>query len=118
MLHALVAFRNNSIHFKSLDVNTNSTLSGLLAYKLLYTSVQDFYCAPQAYQFEDLDIGTIVGGQIYYIRYSNDPKQFSGDLLIVLKRSVLLRLQNKRTSLINLQLPWRLLTVFLMHLKV
>ena len=46
--------------------------------------------------------GTIVGGQIYYIRYSNDPKQFCGDLLIVLKRLVLLRLQNKRTSLINL----------------
>ena len=39
------------------------------------------------YHFEDLEIGTIVGGRIYYIRYSNDPKQFSGDLLIILKRS-------------------------------
>jgi Caspase domain/PsbP-like protein len=81
----IVAYRDNTEHFKSIEVNTNSTLSGLPAYRLVYTSAIDYRFAPKTDHFKDLEVGTIDGARVYYIQYKNDPIQFDSDLPIVQK---------------------------------
>jgi hypothetical protein len=81
----IVAYRDNIEHFKPIESTTNSTLSGLAAYRLLYTSANDYRFAPKTDYFKDLEVGTIEGGRVYYIQYRNDPTQFDNDLPIVQK---------------------------------
>lgn len=78
-------YRNNIQHFKTIDFNTNNTLSGLPAYRLLYTSAHDYRYAPHSDHSEDLEIGTIIGGKIYYIQYTSDPTRFNNDLPVIAK---------------------------------
>jgi hypothetical protein len=81
-----VAYRNKIPHFKPIESTTNSTLAMLPAYRLTYTSAYDYRYSPEVDRYKVLEIGTIIaGGKVYYIQYTNDPKQFDNDLPIVQK---------------------------------
>lgn len=96
----IATYRSNIEHFKTVDVDTNSTLSGLPAYRLLYTSAHDYCCAPKSTHFEVLEIGTIIDGRIYYIQYTNDPTLFNKDLPTVEKMISSFEIA-KQTNLLN-----------------
>jgi len=45
-----------------------------------FNPAQDYRYAPKSDHYEHLEIGTIIGGKIYYIQYRNDPTRFNKDL--------------------------------------
>jgi len=83
---------------KVIGLDTNVTLAGLPAYRLMYTHPQE---GDPNIHWKHLQIGTIVKDKVYYIDYSNPgffPSQFDLDLPTIQK--MILRLKLKHNLLI------------------
>jgi hypothetical protein len=71
-LSSTVALYKNDLHdFKFLASNTNSSLAGNKAYKLVYT-----YTTNDGFKMKDMEIGTIIGNKIYYVIYDGKDSVF------------------------------------------
>jgi hypothetical protein len=67
------------IDFKVIESNTNSTLAGKPAYKLVYTDVED------GINYKSMEIGTIAGDRLYYVKYLVEEEQYPDYLPTVQK---------------------------------
>jgi hypothetical protein len=61
------------------ESNTNSTLGGKPAYKLVYTDVED------GINYKTMEIGTITADRLYYVEYLAEEEQYPDYLPTVQK---------------------------------
>lgn len=71
---------NDTEDFEVIESNTNSTLAGKLAYKLVFTDVDD-----DDIDYESMEIGTIIGDKVYIATYEAEEEQYSDYLPTVQK---------------------------------
>lgn len=71
-------YKNNLQDVKVIGSNTNSSLAGNKAYKLIYT-----YTTSDGFKMKDMEIGTIIGNKAYYIVYDGKESLFDNYLPIV-----------------------------------
>jgi eukaryotic-like serine/threonine-protein kinase len=64
--------------FKVIGSNTNSTMVGKNAYKLIYT-----YTTGDGFKMKDMEIGTMIGNKVYYIIYDGKESLFDKYIPIV-----------------------------------
>ena len=62
---------NASEDFEVVESNTNSTLAGYPAYKLVFTDVDDDI------NYESMEFGTIIGDKVYFATYEAEEEQYS-----------------------------------------
>src|SRR5919112_820354 len=70
---------NASEDFEVVESNTNSTLAGYPAYKLVFTDVDDDI------NYESIEFGTIIGVKVYFATYEAEEEQYSDYLPTVQK---------------------------------
>jgi hypothetical protein len=71
---------NDSEDFEVVESNTNSTLAGYPAYKLVFTDVYD-----DDINYESMEFGTIIGDKVYFATYEAEEEQYSDYLPTVQK---------------------------------
>ena len=72
---SLITDQNETLtDFNLIESNTNSTLAGKPAYKLVYTDREDDT------NFKTMEIGTIIGDRIYFIEYIAEEDKYSNYL--------------------------------------
>ncbi len=71
-------YKNNLQDVKVIGSNTNSSLAGNKAYKLIYT-----YTTSDGFRMKDMEIGTIIGNKAYYMVYDGKESLFDNYLPIV-----------------------------------
>jgi hypothetical protein len=64
-------YKTNLHDFKAIESNTNSTLAGNKAYKLINT-----YTTNDGFKMKDMEIGTIIGNKVYYVIYDGKDSIF------------------------------------------
>ena len=79
-LTTLIDDYNDTEDFEVIESNTNSTLAGKLAYKLVFTDVYD-----DDINYESMEIGTIIGDKVYIATYEAEEEQYSDYLPTVQK---------------------------------
>ena len=78
-LSSIISLYKGVLHdFKVIGSNTNSSLAGNNAYKLIYT-----YTTNDNFRMKDMEIGTIIGNKAYYIVYDGKESLFDKYIPIV-----------------------------------
>jgi eukaryotic-like serine/threonine-protein kinase len=78
-LSSIISSYKTDLHdFKVIGSNTNSSLVGKNAYKLIYT-----YTTGDGFKMKDMEIGTIIENKVYYIVYDGKESLFDKYIPIV-----------------------------------
>ncbi len=79
--------------FRVMEFDTDSTLSGKPAYKLVSTDVED------GIDYKNLEIGTIIGDKVYFVTYDAEEEQYYDHLPIIQKMIGSLRIMSSSDRL-------------------
>ncbi len=71
---------NDTEDFEVIESNTNGILGGKPAYKLVFTDVDD-----DDIDYENMEIGTIIGDKVYFAKYEAEEAQYSDYLPTIQK---------------------------------
>jgi eukaryotic-like serine/threonine-protein kinase len=78
-LSSIISIYKTDLHdFKVIESNTNSSMVGKNAYKLIYT-----YTTGDGFRMKDMETGTIIGNKVYYIIYDGKESLFDKYMPIV-----------------------------------
>jgi hypothetical protein len=80
----ITAYNETFTDFNLIESNTNSTLAGKPAYKLVYTeTLEDEEEEEESTNLKSMEIGTIIGDRVYFIEYIAEEEKYSDYLPII-----------------------------------
>ena len=75
----ITAYNETFTDFNLIESNTNSTLAGKPAYKLVYTETLEDE-EDESINLKSMEIGTIIGERVYFIEYIAEEEKYSNYL--------------------------------------
>jgi hypothetical protein len=79
----ITAYNETFTDFNLIESNTNSTLAGKPAYKLVYTETLEDEEEEEGTNLKSMEIGTIIGDRVYFIEYIAEEEKYSDYLPII-----------------------------------